>query len=73
MLLRHQIEQDTSFSPGQYEYANVTLSVSLETALLLQRWKDDYLRWSPADWGGIRSVKFSPWQIWKPDIMLYNT
>ena len=40
---------------------------------MLQTWKDDYLRWSPSDWGGIKAVKFSPHEIWKPDIMLYNT
>uniref|UniRef100_A0A7E4V3N5 Uncharacterized protein n=1 Tax=Panagrellus redivivus TaxID=6233 RepID=A0A7E4V3N5_PANRE len=38
-------------------------------------WYDYKLQWNPADYGGISDVRFlgSLEQIWKPDILLYNS
>ncbi|XP_076065659.1 neuronal acetylcholine receptor subunit alpha-7-like [Oratosquilla oratoria] len=35
-------------------------------------WKDERLSWEPEDFGGMKYVFFSPDQIWRPDITLYN-
>ena len=35
-------------------------------------WTDDYLQWSPAEYGGVEQVHLNKWDLWKPDIHLYN-
>ncbi|CAD5122885.1 DgyrCDS11285 [Dimorphilus gyrociliatus] len=37
------------------------------------KWQDEYLRWSPEDYGGLVKIRINPKFVWKPDIMLYNT
>lgn len=39
---------------------------------LRQRWTNPFLRWEPADYGGIEYINVDPKLIWKPDIILYN-
>uniref|UniRef100_A0AC34RJN6 Neurotransmitter-gated ion-channel ligand-binding domain-containing protein n=1 Tax=Panagrolaimus sp. JU765 TaxID=591449 RepID=A0AC34RJN6_9BILA len=38
-------------------------------------WEDYKLKWNPDDYGGIRDVRFpgNLEQIWKPDVLLYNS
>uniref|UniRef100_A0A4W3I7N4 Cholinergic receptor nicotinic alpha 3 subunit n=1 Tax=Callorhinchus milii TaxID=7868 RepID=A0A4W3I7N4_CALMI len=45
----------------------------METNLWLKHIWDDYkLRWDPAEFGGVESIRVPCGKIWKPDIVLYN-
>lgn len=37
-----------------------------------QEWTDYKLRWNPADFGNITSLRVPSEMIWIPDIVLYN-
>uniref|UniRef100_A0A8B9L016 Neuronal acetylcholine receptor subunit alpha-7 n=1 Tax=Astyanax mexicanus TaxID=7994 RepID=A0A8B9L016_ASTMX len=43
------------------------------TAVLFQYWYDHYLKWNLSDYPGVTNVRFPDNQIWKPDILLYNS
>ncbi|KAK2834754.1 hypothetical protein Q7C36_015455 [Tachysurus vachellii] len=46
----------------------------LTTNIWLQLyWVDYYLQWNPSDYPGVSNVRFPDHQIWKPDILLYNS
>ncbi|XP_069078457.1 neuronal acetylcholine receptor subunit alpha-7 isoform X1 [Pleurodeles waltl] len=46
----------------------------LTTNVWLQMyWTDYYLQWDVADYPGVKNVRFPDGQIWKPDILLYNS
>ena len=38
----------------------------------VQEWSDYKLRWNPADFGNITSLRVPSEMIWIPDIVLYN-
>ncbi|KAL9987422.1 hypothetical protein ACROYT_G001725 [Oculina patagonica] len=38
-----------------------------------QSWENPFLRWKPADYGGVRFINIDPKLVWKPDIVLYNS
>jgi len=38
----------------------------------VQIWRDEFLTWTPEDYGGIRTISMPPSYIWTPDIELYN-
>nr|NP_001190978.1 nicotinic acetylcholine receptor subunit precursor [Ciona intestinalis]BAJ65313.1 nicotinic acetylcholine receptor subunit [Ciona intestinalis] len=40
---------------------------------LKQEWNDNKLRWKPNDYGGVEYLRIPSENIWKPDIVLYNT
>lgn len=33
-------------------------------------WKNDYLKWNPAEWGGVKNTRFTYNGAWTPDIFL---
>jgi len=35
-------------------------------------WEDDYLKWDPADFGGVERLQLPPSKVWTPDIFLFN-
>ena len=35
-------------------------------------WEDDYLKWDPANHGGLTRLELPPSKIWTPDIFLFN-
>lgn len=43
------------------------------TGFLVVEWKDDFLEWTPADYGGLEYYFFPQDDIWKPDIALKNS
>ncbi|XP_076879549.1 neuronal acetylcholine receptor subunit alpha-7a [Brachyhypopomus gauderio] len=46
----------------------------LTTNIWLQLyWYDHYLKWNTSEYPGVMSVRFPENQIWKPDILLYNS
>ena len=36
-------------------------------------WKDEYLTWDPQVWGGVDTIRVPIDDIWKPDVLLYNS
>lgn len=51
---------------------------ALEETLTLQswvllNWMDEYLTWSPVDYGGITEIQIQSFKIWTPHMFLYNT
>nr|XP_054774091.1 acetylcholine receptor subunit alpha-type acr-16-like [Lytechinus pictus] len=36
-------------------------------------WKDNRLSWNKSEYDGIKVIRVPAWQIWKPDIILYNS
>ncbi|XP_034758086.2 neuronal acetylcholine receptor subunit alpha-7-like isoform X1 [Acipenser ruthenus] len=36
-------------------------------------WQDYYLQWNISEYPGVKKVRFPDGQIWKPDILLYNS
>lgn len=36
-------------------------------------WKDEYLMWKPEEWGGVKDIRIPIDDIWRPDIILYNS
>ncbi|XP_074090645.1 neuronal acetylcholine receptor subunit alpha-7 isoform X2 [Macrotis lagotis] len=46
----------------------------LTTNIWLQMyWTDYYLQWNMSEYPGVKNVRFPDGQIWKPDILLYNS
>lgn len=37
-----------------------------------QQWYDHYLRWNQSEYPGVKNLRFTPDQVWTPDILLYN-
>ncbi|KAJ7998353.1 hypothetical protein DPEC_G00221820 [Dallia pectoralis] len=40
---------------------------------LIDYWHDHYLQWNTTDYPGVNNVRFPDNQIWRPDILLYNS
>ncbi|CAF2385094.1 unnamed protein product [Rotaria sp. Silwood2] len=38
-----------------------------------QEWNDEFLRWNPEDFGGLKKIRIPCRHIWLPDIVLYNS
>ncbi|CAG0913226.1 unnamed protein product [Notodromas monacha] len=36
-------------------------------------WNDYNLRWDPAQFGGVKDLRIPPKNIWKPDVLMYNS
>lgn len=39
----------------------------------LQRWTDEFLRWDPSDYGGLKQITVPHDKVWLPDVTLVNT
>ena len=35
-------------------------------------WEDDYLKWDPEEYGGVKKLHLPPSKVWTPDIFLFN-
>uniref|UniRef100_H3BZQ4 Uncharacterized protein n=1 Tax=Tetraodon nigroviridis TaxID=99883 RepID=H3BZQ4_TETNG len=42
-------------------------------AWLQMQWYDHYLRWNQSEYPGVKNLRFTPDQVWTPDILLYNS
>uniref|UniRef100_A0A3B4F7C8 CHRNA7-FAM7A fusion protein-like n=1 Tax=Pundamilia nyererei TaxID=303518 RepID=A0A3B4F7C8_9CICH len=38
-----------------------------------QQWYDHYLQWNQSEYPGVKNLRFTPDQVWTPDILLYNS
>uniref|UniRef100_A0A665VS67 Neurotransmitter-gated ion-channel ligand-binding domain-containing protein n=1 Tax=Echeneis naucrates TaxID=173247 RepID=A0A665VS67_ECHNA len=41
-------------------------------AWLQMQWYDHYLQWNQSEYPGVKNLRFTPDQVWTPDILLYN-
>uniref|UniRef100_A0A2K6LFW3 Cholinergic receptor nicotinic alpha 7 subunit n=1 Tax=Rhinopithecus bieti TaxID=61621 RepID=A0A2K6LFW3_RHIBE len=55
---------DVSDEKNQVLTTNIWLQMS---------WTDHYLQWNVSEYPGVKTVRFPDGQIWKPDILLYNS
>ncbi|XP_060136983.1 acetylcholine receptor subunit alpha isoform X2 [Zootoca vivipara] len=39
---------------------------------LKQQWKDVNLKWKPEDYGGVKQIRITSSELWRPDLVLYN-
>jgi len=39
---------------------------------LLQEWEDEFMRWDPAVFANITTLRVPCFKLWLPDIVLYN-
>ncbi len=46
--------------------------VSVNSTCFIQHWTDQFLRWDPSQFGGIKVMNVPAEIIWKPDILVYN-
>lgn len=56
---------------------NVSLQDEIDQILTIycwteQHWTDQFMRWDPAQFGGITVMNVPAASIWKPDILVYN-
>uniref|UniRef100_A0A3B5B8A5 Neuronal acetylcholine receptor subunit alpha-7-like n=1 Tax=Stegastes partitus TaxID=144197 RepID=A0A3B5B8A5_9TELE len=42
-------------------------------AWLQMQWYDHYLQWNQSEYPGVKNLRFTPDQVWTPDILLYNS
>uniref|UniRef100_A0A8C5EWB8 Neuronal acetylcholine receptor subunit alpha-7-like n=1 Tax=Gouania willdenowi TaxID=441366 RepID=A0A8C5EWB8_GOUWI len=42
-------------------------------AWLQMHWYDHYLQWNQSEYPGVKNLRFTPDQVWTPDILLYNS
>ncbi|XP_071369027.1 neuronal acetylcholine receptor subunit alpha-7-like [Centroberyx affinis] len=42
-------------------------------AWLQLQWYDHYLQWNQSEYPGVKNLRFTPDQVWTPDILLYNS
>ncbi|XP_034030634.1 neuronal acetylcholine receptor subunit alpha-7-like [Thalassophryne amazonica] len=42
-------------------------------AWLQMQWYDHYLQWNQTEYPGVKNLRFTPDQVWTPDILLYNS
>ncbi|XP_061574386.1 neuronal acetylcholine receptor subunit alpha-7-like [Cololabis saira] len=42
-------------------------------AWLQMQWYDHYLQWNQSEYPGVKNLRFTPEQVWTPDILLYNS
>ena len=40
--------------------------------VLRYTWRDDFMVWNPAEFGGIEQIVVRAEDVWTPDILLYN-
>uniref|UniRef100_A0AAR2KZ14 Neuronal acetylcholine receptor subunit alpha-7 n=1 Tax=Pygocentrus nattereri TaxID=42514 RepID=A0AAR2KZ14_PYGNA len=69
----HTLTVNFSFSLMQIMDVDEKNQVLTTNIWLQLYWYDHYLKWNISDYPGVTSVRFPDNQIWKPDILLYNS
>ena len=47
-------------------------SLAVFLVLLAKEWEDERLKWNPAEYNNLSTVRIPCQRIWLPDIVLYN-
>uniref|UniRef100_A0A6Q2ZME7 Neuronal acetylcholine receptor subunit alpha-7 n=1 Tax=Esox lucius TaxID=8010 RepID=A0A6Q2ZME7_ESOLU len=69
----HSLTVKFSFSLMQIMDVDEKNQVLTTNIWLQLYWNDYYLQWNQSDYPGVTKVRFPDSQIWKPDILLYNS
>ncbi|XP_076863207.1 neuronal acetylcholine receptor subunit alpha-7 [Brachyhypopomus gauderio] len=69
----HSLTVHFSFSLMQIMDVDEKNQVLTTNIWLQLYWVDYYLQWNVSDYPGVNNVRFPDSQIWKPDILLYNS
>ncbi|KAG7473332.1 hypothetical protein MATL_G00094620 [Megalops atlanticus] len=69
----HSLTVHFSFSLMQIMDVDEKNQVLTTNIWLQLYWSDYYLQWNVSDYPGVTNVRFPDSQIWKPDILLYNS
>ncbi|EDM08374.1 cholinergic receptor, nicotinic, alpha polypeptide 7, isoform CRA_d [Rattus norvegicus] len=67
-----------NYNPLERPVANDSQPLTVYFSLSLLQimdvsWTDHYLQWNMSEYPGVKNVRFPDGQIWKPDILLYNS
>lgn len=55
-----------------FVYVIFTYVLNQSLVWVFQQWYDHYLQWNQSDYPGVKNLRFTPDQVWTPDILLYN-
>ncbi|KAI5100335.1 neuronal acetylcholine receptor subunit alpha-7-like isoform X1 [Silurus meridionalis] len=70
----NQNENSRFTKPGEsYDQKDEKNQVLTTNIWLQLYWTDYYLQWNLSDYPGVSNVRFPDNQIWRPDILLYNS
>ncbi|KAJ8417173.1 hypothetical protein AAFF_G00284000 [Aldrovandia affinis] len=69
----HSLTVHFSFSLMQIMDVDEKNQVLTTNIWLQLYWNDYYLQWNTSEYPGVTNVRFPDTQIWKPDILLYNS
>ncbi|XP_038861022.1 neuronal acetylcholine receptor subunit alpha-7-like [Salvelinus namaycush] len=69
----HSLTVNFSFSLMQIMDVDEKNQVLTTNIWLQLYWNDYYLQWNQSEYPGVDNVRFPDSQIWKPDILLYNS
>ncbi|KAM6973120.1 neuronal acetylcholine receptor subunit alpha-7 [Aplochiton taeniatus] len=69
----HSLTVHFSFSLMQIMDVDEKNQVLTTNIWLQLYWTDHYLQWNTTDYPGVTNVRFPDNQIWRPDILLYNS
>ncbi|KAM7003201.1 neuronal acetylcholine receptor subunit alpha-7 [Tautogolabrus adspersus] len=69
----HSLTVNFSFSLLQIMDVDEKNQVLTTNIWLQLYWTDFYLQWNTSDYPGVTNVRFPDNQIWRPDILLYNS
>uniref|UniRef100_A0AAZ3QLD3 Neuronal acetylcholine receptor subunit alpha-7 n=1 Tax=Oncorhynchus tshawytscha TaxID=74940 RepID=A0AAZ3QLD3_ONCTS len=69
----HSLTVHFSFSLMQIMDVDEKNQVLTTNIWLQLYWTDYYLQWNTTDYPGVTNVRFPDTQIWRPDILLYNS
>ncbi|KAM7420862.1 hypothetical protein PAMA_015190 [Pampus argenteus] len=66
------------YNPMERPVANDSQSLTVQFSFTLMQvmdvqWYDHYLQWNQSDYPGVKNLRFTPDQVWTPDILLYNS
>uniref|UniRef100_A0A672F8J4 Uncharacterized protein n=1 Tax=Salarias fasciatus TaxID=181472 RepID=A0A672F8J4_SALFA len=62
-----------SFSLIQVMDVDEKNQILTTNAWLQMQWYDHYLQWNQSEYPGVKNLRFTPDQVWTPDILLYNS
>uniref|UniRef100_A0A3Q0RRH9 Uncharacterized protein n=1 Tax=Amphilophus citrinellus TaxID=61819 RepID=A0A3Q0RRH9_AMPCI len=69
----HTLTVQFSFTLMQVMDVDEKNQLLTTNAWLQMQWYDYYLQWNQSEYPGVKNLRFTPDQVWTPDILLYNS
>uniref|UniRef100_A0A8C6PPA2 Cholinergic receptor, nicotinic, alpha polypeptide 7 n=1 Tax=Nothobranchius furzeri TaxID=105023 RepID=A0A8C6PPA2_NOTFU len=69
----HALTVQFSFTLIQVMDVDEKSQILTTNAWLQMQWYDHYLQWNQSEYPGVKNLRFTPDQVWTPDILLYNS